>query len=86
VRTQSADGSAIELAPLDTPMVAPADTPFMPFAPSPPALAAGIRFNLHNNKWGTNFPMWWSGDLRARFMLRIGAAGSAPGDLAPRYR
>src|SRR5438552_12486764 len=56
VRARLGDGPAIELVPFDTPLVAPADTPFMPFAPSPPSLAAGIRFNLHNNKWGTNFP------------------------------
>ena len=69
VRTRLAEGPAIEVVPLDTPLVAPADTPFMAFAPSPPALTAGIRFNLHNNKWGTNFPMWWSGDFQARFEL-----------------
>ena len=34
-------------------------------------LGEGIRFNLYNNKWGTNFPQWWEGDLRARFILEF---------------
>ena len=38
-------------------------------AGDPPDFARGIRFNLYNNKWGTNFPMWWEGTLTARFLL-----------------
>jgi hypothetical protein len=52
---------ALTLEPLDTPLVGPAGSPFLPFAEQPPDLSAGLRFNLHNNKWGTNFPMWWEG-------------------------
>jgi hypothetical protein len=59
----------IVVAPLDTPLVGPAATPFMPFCKVPPDLSQGLRFNLHNNKWGTNFPMWWEGDLLARFVV-----------------
>jgi hypothetical protein len=33
--------------------------------------AQGIRVNLYNNKWGTNFPMWWEGDGLFRFVLTI---------------
>jgi hypothetical protein len=65
------DDRRLEIVPLDTPLVAPVATPFMPFCPTPPDLSRGIRFNLHNNKWGTNFPMWWEGDLVARFVLRL---------------
>ncbi|WP_375451442.1 DUF5054 domain-containing protein [uncultured Devosia sp.] len=57
--------------PLDTALVAPATSPFMPFAPEPPDLSSGVRFNLHNNKWGTNFAMWWEGDFRSRIVLRL---------------
>ena len=64
-------GTGIEIAPLDTPLVAPRDTPFMVFDHAPPRFTSGIRFNLHNNKWGTNFPMWWDGDFTARFVLSI---------------
>ena len=50
--------------------VAPEGGDFMAFTPDPPDFAQGIRFNLYNNKWGTNFPMWWEGTLAARFLLK----------------
>jgi len=61
----------LSISPLDTPLVGPANWSFMVFNHAPPDLSAGIRFNLHNNKWGTNFPMWWGGDLLARFVLEL---------------
>lgn len=63
---------AIQLQPLDTPLVGPFGSAFMPFNREPPDLSGGLRFNIHNNKWGTNFPMWWEGDLIARFVLSVG--------------
>ena len=30
-----------------------------------------LYFNLYNNIWNTNFPMWYSDDARFRFRLRI---------------
>ena len=71
LRAHGPDGEIIDVVPSDTPLVAPADTLFMRFAPEPPSLAKGIRFTLYNNKWGTNFPMWWEGDLVARFKLSV---------------
>ena len=71
VRANLGAASPIEIAPLDTPLVAPRTTRFMRFDPHPPSFTSGIRFNLHNNKWGTNFPMWWEGNLLARFTLRF---------------
>ncbi|MFO1146733.1 MAG: DUF5054 domain-containing protein [Alsobacter sp.] len=71
LRAQGPSGARLEIQPLDTPLVAPADKPFMRFDPTPPDLKAGMRFNLYNNKWGTNFPMWWEGDLVARFRLSV---------------
>jgi len=35
-------------------------------------LLGGIHFNLYNNVWGTNFPMWYEKDARFRFLLRFG--------------
>jgi hypothetical protein len=26
-----------------------------------------MHFNLYNNVWGTNFPMWYEDDARFRF-------------------
>jgi hypothetical protein len=55
----------------DAPLVAPQGSDFMTFYRTRPDFGSGIRFNLHNNKWGTNFPMWWQGDFQARFRLRF---------------
>jgi hypothetical protein len=62
----------VSLTPLDTPLVAPAHTDFMEFDTLPPDFSAGLRFNLHNNKWGTNFAMWWGAEsFTARFVLEL---------------
>lgn len=66
-----ADGSQYTIEPFDTPLVAPANWDFMTFCKGRPSFSDGIRFNLHNNKWGTNFPMWCEGDIVARFRLQI---------------
>lgn len=36
-----------------------------------PDLLKGIYFNLYNNQWGTNFPMWYYEDAKFRFALSI---------------
>ncbi|WP_193337276.1 DUF5054 domain-containing protein [Devosia beringensis] len=56
---------------LDAALMAPAGAPFMPFQPEPPDLSQGVRINLYNNKWGTNFPMWWQGSIAYRFVLHL---------------
>ena len=61
----------VAVAPLDSALVAPAGTAFMPFQPEAPDFGGGVRFNLYNNKWGTNFPMWWEGTIAFRFVLTI---------------
>ena len=68
------DRRRFSIAPLDTPLVAPAGQPFMRFSRQPPDFSRGVRFNLHNNKWGTNFPMWWEGTFQARFDLALHSA------------
>jgi hypothetical protein len=62
---------------LDAALVAPANAPFLPFQPEPPDFSAGIRVNLYNNKWGTNFAMWWEGTIQFRFVLSITAPNRA---------
>lgn len=71
VSTALDDRGRISVTTLDAPLVAPLEWPFMMFNHLPPDLSAGIRFNLHNNKWATNFPMWWSGNLVARFVVEL---------------
>jgi hypothetical protein len=75
IRGRLADGGVLNLQSLDAPLAAPAVSPFMPFAPGLPDFSGGVRINLHNNKWGTNFPMWCEGTLQFRFRLRLTAGG-----------
>ncbi|MEI2297378.1 DUF5054 domain-containing protein [Ensifer sp. MJa1] len=71
VRGQMAEGGELTVENLDTPLVAPQSWPFMTFCADLPDFSAGVRFNIHNNKWGTNFPMWWGGDFTTRFRLSL---------------
>jgi hypothetical protein len=75
IRGRLSDGGVLDLHSLDAPLAAPAASPFMPFAPGLPDFSGGVRINLHNNKWGTNFPMWCEGTLQFRFRLRLTAGG-----------
>ena len=59
------------VTPLDSALVAPASTPFIPFEAGPPEYGNGLRFNLYNNKWGTNFPMWWEGTVAFRVVVTL---------------
>ena len=61
----------LALTPLDSALIAPAGRDFMTFERSPAAWADGARLVLYNNKWGTNFPMWWEGDLVSRIRLSL---------------
>ena len=61
----------MHVTPLDCALVGPAGAPFMPFQPDRPDWSSGARFNLYNNKWGTNFPMWWEGSIAFRFVISL---------------
>ncbi|MDR3471207.1 MAG: DUF5054 domain-containing protein [Devosia sp.] len=74
VRSLLPDGRSLLVEPLDTPLVAPAIGDFMSYDPAPPDLSQGLRFNLYNNRWGTNFPMWWEGSFKARYVISVGEA------------
>ena len=71
---EAARGGPLCIIPLDCALVAPAASPFMPFQPERPDFSAGLRFNLYNNKWGTNFPMWWEGSMMFRFVVEMDAS------------
>lgn len=64
-------GASMHVTPLDCALVGPAGVPFMPFQPERPDWSSGARFNLYNNKWGTNFPMWWEGSIAFRFVITL---------------
>ncbi len=67
-------GLHLKITPLDCPLAGPAEVPFLPFWRGEVTMRKGIRFCLHNNKWGTNFPMWCEGNLAFRFHLMLAAA------------
>jgi hypothetical protein len=54
---------------LDAPLLAPGEPSLLDFNNKQPPLEGGMHFNLYNNVWGTNFPMWYEGDARFRFCL-----------------
>lgn len=70
-RAALSGGGEIEITPLDAALVGPVGQDFMSFPENAPSYAKGLRFNLYNNKWGTNFPMWAEGDFMARFRIEI---------------
>jgi len=55
---------------LDAPLVAPGRPSLLDFNNDLPNLQHGMHFNLYNNVWGTNFPMWFGEDCRFRFIIR----------------
>jgi len=59
---------------LDAPLLAPGEPSLLDFNNKRPPLKRGMHFNLYNNVWGTNFPMWYEGDARFRFSLLYGVA------------
>ncbi|MBJ3784548.1 DUF5054 domain-containing protein [Devosia sediminis] len=68
---ESARSVGVTVTPVDSALVAPATAPFIPFQPDIPDFTGGLRFNLYNNKWGTNFPMWWDGSVAFRFVVEL---------------
>jgi hypothetical protein len=67
----------LHIATLDAPLVAPGQHRLLDADPPVPDLAGGLHVLLHDNCWGTNFPMWWEGPARFDFTIRT-AAPSRP--------
>ena len=59
----------ISIESLDAPLVAPGQRSLLDFNQHQPDLSGGMHFNLYNNIWGTNHPMWYDEDARFRFAL-----------------
>lgn len=62
----------IEIATLDAPLVAPGTPALLRFDNRQPSMDDGIHFNLYNNIWGTNFPMWFDEGAKFRFQITHG--------------
>ncbi|MGG6311970.1 DUF5054 domain-containing protein [Paenibacillus macerans] len=67
---QGADGRAA-IESLDAALVAPGAKRLLQFDNTFASLEQGWHFNLHNNIWGTNFPMWYGEDAKFRFRIQL---------------
>jgi hypothetical protein len=63
--------SRLRISSLDAPLVAPGKPSLLDFNNELPQMTDGMHFNLLNNIWGTNFPMWFEEDCRFRFELTL---------------
>lgn len=70
VSYHGADGS-VTLKTLDAALVSPGHPRLLQFTNTFAPLEHGMHFNLHNNKWGTNFPMWYEEDAKFRFIVQF---------------
>ena len=59
----------ITIKTLDTALVSPQKPCVLDYPNVIPTEKEGIYFGLHNNLWGTNFPMWYEEDARFRFTI-----------------
>jgi hypothetical protein len=59
----------LRISSLDAPLAAPGKPSLLDFNNDQPKITDGMHFNLLNNLWGTNFPMWFEEDCRFRFNI-----------------
>lgn len=58
------------LTNLDSPLVAPGKPSLLNFHNKLPNMKGGVHFNLYNNIWGTNFPMWFGDNMLFRYKIK----------------
>lgn len=64
------DYDILTIETVDAALVSPQEPSLLNFTQEEPK-EKGIYFNLYNNIWGTNFPMWYEDDARFRFNLML---------------
>ncbi|MFZ4681869.1 MAG: DUF5054 domain-containing protein [Terrimicrobiaceae bacterium] len=69
VALRSKGGAGLLLESLDAPLVGPGIPNLLGFKSALPSASEGVSFNLFNNTWTTNFPMWNGDDGKFRFQL-----------------
>jgi len=63
------EAPSFTLTNLDSPLLSPGRPRILEYDQAQPDLSEGFAVNLHNNLWGTNFPMWYQEDGLSRFIL-----------------
>ena len=61
---------SLNIETMDAPLVAMGDRSPLNFSREQPDLKAGIHNCLFNNAWGTNYVLWFSEDMRFRYVIR----------------
>ncbi|HEY2471581.1 MAG TPA: DUF5054 domain-containing protein [Terracidiphilus sp.] len=65
------DGTGVlNVETIDAPLLAMGDRSPLNFSRQQPDLNAGIHNCLFNNAWGTNYVLWFSEDMRFRYVIR----------------
>lgn len=64
-------GFTLRIRSLDAVLVSMGTTALLDYTDQLPRKNCGIYFNLYNNKWATNFPMWFGDDMKYRFQLTL---------------
>jgi hypothetical protein len=59
------------VSPLDSPLAALGKPKMLLFDDRFEDPSGGLYFNIFNNIWGTNFPMWLEGEGRSRFIIEF---------------
>jgi len=67
--------AALEIRTLDAALVSPGRRSLLAFDDALARAAGGMHFLLHDNVWGTNFPLWYEDDARFRFSIELPARG-----------
>ncbi|MGD6849108.1 DUF5054 domain-containing protein [Rossellomorea aquimaris] len=70
VAYHGADGKAV-IESKDAPLVSPGKPRLLELDNTFSSLEGGFHFNLYNNVWGTNFPMWYEEDAKFRFSIKL---------------
>ncbi len=70
---EDSEGRAVRIAlgSRDAPLVCIGHPRILEFDQRTPDCSEGIFFNLHNNLWGTNFPMWYNDDGLFQFTISL---------------
>lgn len=68
---ETLSGRSLHLDNVSSALVAPGKPSLVRFSNRLPRVSDGLHFNLHNNTWGTNFPLWYEDDARFEFVLSL---------------
>ena len=61
----------LDIVSPDCSLVSPGEPHLVDFVNTVPPENEGVFFNLYNNVWGTNFPMWYDEDTAYRFAIKL---------------